>query len=296
MGTELLGGPPAAADLPTNASSLVRTRLTGLVTAASANAVVSPAGLAQVLPGQGGVLISPTLGEAATDWQSDHLEVGASVGHADPAADQALQILACVGNRAVVLDGPAASVSGMVVGKHGAVLVAFPRSALRLIGPGDQVVIEAFGAGLQITGQDQVVLHSCDPALLGWMAGGREPDGRPRIRVAALFAREAAGAGLGMSARRFNLDLDPALASRPGTGAAAALRLGDIVAVLDQDHRRERRFRAGWLAVGVLCHGRSAAGGHGVGMATLLSAPADRISLVADSEASLRAFRPEASR
>jgi Domain of unknown function (DUF4438) len=284
-----------AADLPTNAASLVRTRLVGWVTAASANAVVNPAGLAQVLPGQGGLLIWPTLGEDATGWQSDHLEVGASIRHSDAAADQALQILACVGNRAVVIDGPAATTRGMVVGKHGAVLVAFPRTALQQIGPGDQVVIDAFGAGLQITGQNQVVLHSCDPALLSWIVDGTEPHGL-RIRVTAVFGREAPGGGLGMPASRFNLDLDPALAYRPGTGAAAALRLGDIVAVVDQDHRRERRFRAGWLAVGVICHGRSAAGGHGVGMATLLTAPAHWINLIADSEASLRTFWPEASR
>jgi hypothetical protein len=294
--TELPGSPPVAADFLTNAASLVHTRLVGLVTAASANAVVNPAGLAQVLPGQGGVLIWPTLGEVAMGWQSDHLEVGASVRNSDPAADQALQILACVGNRAMVLDGSAAMSRGMVVGKHGAVLISFPRSTLQQMGPGDRVVIDAFGVGLQITGQDQVFLHSCDPALLGWMVDGTEPHGRLRIRVSALFGREAAAGGLGMPASRFNLDLDPDLASRPGTGAAATLRLGDIVAVADQDHRSERRFRAGWLAVGVLCHGRSAAGGHGVGMATLLTAPADRISLIADSGASLRMFWPEASR
>ncbi len=296
MGTELPGSPPVAADLLTNAASLVHTRLIGLVTAASVNAVINPAGFAEVLPGQGGVLIWPTLGEVAMGWQSDHLEAGASVRNSDPAADQAMQILACVGNRAMVLDGSAAMSRGMVVGKHGAVLISFPRSTLQQMGPGDRVVIDAFGVGLQITGQDQVFLHSCDPALLGWMVDGAEPHGRLRIRVSAVFGREAAGGGLGMPASRFNLDLDPDLASRPGTGAAATLRLGDIVAVADQDHRSERRFRVGWLAVGVLCHGRSAAGGHGVGMATLLTAPADRISLIADSGASLRMFWPEASR
>jgi hypothetical protein len=46
VGTELPGSPPVAADLLTNAASLVHTRLVGLVTAASANAVVNPAGFA----------------------------------------------------------------------------------------------------------------------------------------------------------------------------------------------------------------------------------------------------------
>jgi len=178
----------------------------------------------------------------------------------------------------------------MVAGKHGALLVAFPPSALALLGPGDRIAVEAFGAGLKLTAEDRVVLHSCDPALLGWLLDGTEPDGRLRVRIAATFGREAAGAGLGMPASRFNLDLDPALARDPVTGAAADLRLGDVVAVADQDHRRGRRFRPGWLAVGVLCHGRSAAGGHGVGMATLLTAPADRLSVAGDAAANLQSF------
>src|ERR1700733_6033847 len=113
---------PVATEPPTNTASLVRTRLAGVVSPASANAVVSPGGLAEVLPGQGGVLTSVQLGDAATGWCSDHLEVGASVRHPEPAADQALQVLACVGNQAVVLDGPAARARGMVAGKHGALL------------------------------------------------------------------------------------------------------------------------------------------------------------------------------
>jgi Domain of unknown function (DUF4438) len=279
-----------ATELATNAARLVRTRLVGVVSPASANAVVSPAGLAEVLPGQGGVLTSVQLGDAATGWCSDHLEVGASIRHPEPAADQALQVLACIGNKAVVLDGPASAARGMVAGKHGALLVAFPSSELALIGPGDRVAIEAFGSGLRLAGEDRVVLHSCDPALLEWLLDGTEPDGRLRIRIAAIFAREAAGAGLGMPASRFNIDLDPALARDPVTSAAANLRLGDIVAVADQDHRCGRRFRAGWLAVGVLCHGRSAAGGHGVGMATLLTGPTDRLGLAGDAAANLKSF------
>jgi hypothetical protein len=177
------------------------------------------------------VLIWPTLGEVAMGWQSDQLEVGASVRNCDPAADQALQILACVGNRAMVLDGAAAMSRGMVVGQHGALLISFPRSTLQQMGPGDRVVIDAFGVGLQITGQDQVFLHSCDPALLGWTLDGAEPHGRLRIRVSAVFGREAAGGGLGMPASRFNLDLDPDLASRPVTGIGNLVpvhRAGDV--------------------------------------------------------------------
>jgi len=59
------------------------------------------------------------------------------------------------------------------------------------------------------------------------------------------------------------------------------------VAVLDQDHRYARCYRSGWVAIGVICHGASVGGGHGFGMMTLLSAPADRLALASSTEARL---------
>lgn len=272
----------------TNARQLVKVRLAGVISPASANTVLTPGGTVEVLPGQGGVLLAPALGDVAEGWQSDHLEVGASVRHPEPAADHALQILACVGNRAFVLDGPAAGTEGIVAGKHGALLAAFPQGVLALIGPGDRVAIDALGVGLRITGEESLTIHSCDPRLLFWLLDGTDQAGRLRVRVRAVFRPEAAGAGLGMPASHLNLDLDPSLTRDRIAGVPPVLRLGDIVAVEDQDHSHGRRSRKGWLAAGVLCHGRSAGGGHGVGMATLLSGPAARLALVEDNRTNLR--------
>jgi hypothetical protein len=69
--------------------------------------------------------------------------------------------------------------------------------------------------------------------------------------------------------------------------AAAGLRFGDVVAVLDQDHRYGRQVREGWLVVGVIAHGHSVGGGHGLGMVSLVSGPAARFSLAESKAASL---------
>lgn len=239
-------------------------------------------------PGQGGVVTTPRTGDPADGWLADHLEPGASVGHPDPAVDRAIGILSCVGNRARVLDGPAAGAEGIVVGKHGAVLVAFGADAMTLLAPGERVAIDTVGVGLELDDEPELTFHSCAPELADALLVGRSPDGRVRLRVGRIVPPEAAAAGIGMPAARFNIDLQ---VDQPTTAAfAAGLRFGDIVALLDQDHAAGRRRRPGWVAIGVICHGSSVPGGHGLGLMTLLSGPLARLELVEDATASLDAL------
>jgi hypothetical protein len=239
------------------------------------------------LPGQNGVVGGVRLGDRAGGWASDHLEPGVSLRHPDPAADRALQQLACVGNLATVLDGPAAGARGIVFGKHGALLVMLDRAAMASIAPGERVAIEACGVGQVVADEPDVAVHSCSPELLerllerrgddGRLLERRGDDGRLRVPVRAILPPEASGAGIGMSAARF--DIDVLVDEPPVAELAADLRFGDVVALLDQDHRWVRTPRPGWVAIGVMCHGRSVGGGHGFGLVTLLSGPADRLAL-----------------
>jgi hypothetical protein len=229
-----------------------------------------------VRPGQGGVAPDVGLGDAADPWASDHLEPGASVGHPDAAANDAIQLFACVGNRATVLDGPAAGATGVVIGKHGAVLVAFPRSMAARLAPRSWLAIDARGVGLALDDEPDTSCHSCSPGLLEALIAGRARDGRLRVPVVASFPAEAAGAGIGMPASKFNIDLQvdaPAIAR-----IAARLRFGDVVALHDHDHRWGRQRRPGWVAIGVIAHGHSVGGGHGLGMTTLLTGPLARLA------------------
>ena len=255
----------------TNADRLVRTRLKAVVQPAAANQIVRPDGAFAVLPGQGGVVTGIGLGEIAGKWAGDHVEPGASLGHPDPLANHAIRFLSCVGNPVEVLDGAAAGARGLVFGKHGAVLAMFAPDVVMLIASGDAVAVDAQGIGLADDDFPDLTCHSCSPALFAALA--QKAGGRLRINVAAILPSVAAAAGIGMPAAMFNMDLHTS--SPPVADMAKNLRFGDIVAVMDQDHRFGRQHRKGWAMVGIVSHGTATAGGHGLGLMTLLTAPAE---------------------
>jgi hypothetical protein len=268
-----------------NAGRLVRTRLSAIIQPTRANAAVAPDGRLQVRPGQGGVALGIALGSPAGGWVADHLEPGVSLSHPDPAANSALQTLACAGNRVTMVDGPAAGAEGVVFGKHGAVLAMFAGADLARIAPGEWAVIVAQGVGLAVEGEPDFVCHSCSPQLLERLLNGRDSEGRLRVLIRRVLPAETAAAGIGMPVWRYNMDLH--VDQEPFAELTCDLRFGDVVAVQDQDHRFGRQYRKGWLCVGVIAHGVSVAGGHGFGFMTLLTAPSDRIVLEEADDAAL---------
>ena len=241
-----------------------------------------------VLPGMAGVVANVRVGEPVFAWAADHLEPAVSAGCGDRGRHQALQFLACLGNRVRVVSGPAAGAEGVVVGKHAFVLVDFSRAALDLLAPGDRLVVRAWGQGLRLVGLPDVALRSCSPELLRALvrpgAGGRL-----EIDVVGEIPAYLMGAGLGMSSEWANCDVMLTRAETVERLGFGDLRLGDVVAMLDQDHRFGRGYRAGRVAVGVVAHG-GAGGipGHGVGVVTLLSGPAERFALRRAERANLR--------
>jgi hypothetical protein len=275
-----------------NAARLVRQVLTGEVWPPLADRHAyrtGPDGQPFLLPGMGGVTLDVHCGAPATGYASDHLEPGASIRHRDPAANMALQFLTCVGNQVRVVSGPAAGAVGHVIGQHAYVLADFADAAAAELTAGDAVTVLAVGQGLVLPGHPQVVVKNCDPGLLGAMPGGTRPDGRLEVHVAARVPAEAIGAGAGMASEYANTDLMGAYA---GLGpdlslALEGLRIGDVVALADADHRYGRGYRPDYLTIGVISTGQCMMFGHGPGPSTLLSGPASAFCLVDDLDANL---------
>jgi hypothetical protein len=291
-------------NVTTNAGKLVRQTLTGEVWPPLGDRHVyrtGPDGQPFALPGMGGMTLGVHCGDPATGYASDHLEPGASVRHRDPAANLALQFLTCVGNQVRLETGPAAGTVGHVIGQHAYVLVDFPEPAAEQVTTGDAVTVTAMGQGLALPEHPGIVVKNCDPELLAAMPGGTRPDGRLEVHVAARVPAEAVGAGAGMASEYANTDLMGAYA---GLGDDLSLglegvRIGDIVAVIDADHRFGRGYRPGFLAIGVISTGQCLLFGHGPGPSTLMSGPADRIVLIEDSAANLASWlhaEPEPNR
>ena len=275
----------------TSAARLVRQVLTGEVWPPLADRHayrVGPDGQPFLLPGMGGVTLDVHCGDPATGYASDHLEPGASIRHRDPGANMALQFLTCVGNQVRVVSGPAAGATGHVIGQHAYVLADFTGPAAELT-TGDAVTVLAVGQGLALPGHPQVVVKNCDPGLLAAMPGGTRPDGRLEVHVAARVPAEAIGAGAGMASEYANTDLMGAYA---GLGADLSLgleglRIGDLVALADADHRYGRGHRPDYLTIGVISTGQCMMFGHGPGPSTLMSGPASAFYLVDDCDANL---------
>jgi hypothetical protein len=253
---------------------------------------VDPDGTPFVLPGMGGVTLGVHCGDPATGHAGDHVEPGLSVRHRDEAANYALQYLACVGNRVRVASGPAAGAEGFVIGQHAYVLVDMAEAPLREVTTGDQVTVFARGQGLALADHPEIRVKNCSPELLARLAGGTAPDGALEVHVAAHVPPEAIGAGAGMVSEYANTDLMGAYA---GLGedlslGLESLRIGDVVALADQDHRYGRGYRPGWLTIGVISTGSCQLFGHGPGPSTLMSGPAEAFRVVVDRDANLAAL------
>jgi len=279
----------------TNADRLVRQVLAGEVWPPLADRHayrVGPDGQPFLLPGMGGVTLDVHCGDPATGYASDHLEPGASIRHRDPGANMALQFLTCVGNEVRVVSGPAAGAVGHVIGQHAYVLADFPDQPAAELTTGDAVTVLAIGQGLALPDHPQVVVKNCAPDLLAAMPGGTRPDGRLEVHVAARVPAEAIGAGAGMASEYANTDLMGAYA---GLGpdlslGLEGLRIGDLVALADADHRYGRGYRPDYLTIGVISTGQCMMFGHGPGPSTLLSGPASAFCLVDDVDANLAAW------
>jgi hypothetical protein len=253
---------------------------------------VDPDGKAFFLPGMGGVTLGVHCGDPATGYAGDHVEPGLSVRHRDPSANFALQYLTCVGNTVEVVSGPAAGAVGFAIGQHAYVLVDMDPVAMAQVTTGDTVRVEAVGQGLILEDHRDIVVKNCSPRLLDALGGETLSDGRLEVRVSVVVPPEAVGAGAGMASEYANTDL---MGAYPGWGEELSLgleglRIGDIVALVDQDHRFGRGYRPGFTTIGVISTGSAALFGHGPGPSSLMSGPSEAFSIVTDNSANLAAF------
>jgi hypothetical protein len=242
-----------------------------------------------ILPGMAGVVANARVGDLVFPWAADHLEPGVSAGNPQRDRYQALQFLACIGNVVRVVTGPAAGAEGRVTGKHAFVLVDFPQDALDVLAPGDVLLVRAIGQGLRFLDFDDVAARSCSPALVDGMEVEVTADNRLRVAIAAEVPAFMMGAGLGMSSEWANCDVMFTRREVIERLGFERVRLGDVVAMHDQDHRYGRGYRAGMLAIGVVAHGgHGGIPGHGMGVATILSGPRARFELVQTDGANIR--------
>ncbi len=243
-----------------------------------------------IVPSVGGITPNVRIGDSAFAFMADHIEPGVSVKHPDERLNTTLNVLACIGNEAVVTSGDAKGERGRVTGKHGGVehvMIDFSVDAMRRMTIGDAITVWACGLGMRLLDTPDVKIFNTDPDLLHRM-GAEMHGGRLHVRVARIVPATVMGSGLGRSTVvRGDYDIqtfDDEMAARYGL---RELRLGDLVAISDADNSYGRIYRSGAISVGVVVHGRSFVAGHGPGVTTLLTSTVGAIEVVVDERANL---------
>jgi hypothetical protein len=274
-----------------NEEELLVTAVVGDVTSPSMGSnpyEVGADGVPALPIGVGGISYNVRVGMSALGWAGDQVEPGVSLANPVAAANEALNIFACVGNRAIVRTGDAAGSEGVVVGKHETfmaskhVLVHLDAGPLEQVVPGDSFVVRAHGRGMQVQGLPQVACHSLSPDL--WNAWAPEiRDGRLALRVTRVLPPEVVGMGSG----RVSATTSVALQTEGDGESLAGLRLGDLVAIRDWDATYYTGFREGALTVGVVACGDSPVLGNGPGVTLLTSAPDGRLIPEVDADANI---------
>jgi hypothetical protein len=280
----------------TNREELVVTAVTGEAAPMLINSGlydVSFDGEPYIVPSVGGITPNVRIGDSAFAHLADHVEPGVSTKHTDPKYNTSLNVLACIGNEAIVTSGDAKGERGRVTGKHGGVehvMIDFEPEVMRRMTIGDKITVWACGLGLRLLDAPEVKAFNLDPDLLDRM-DVRIENGRLALHVARVVPAAVMGSGLGRATVvRGDYDIqtfDDAMAERYGL---RELRLGDLVAITDADNSYGRIYRTGAISVGVVVHGRSFIAGHGPGVTTIFTSSAGAIDVAVDEAANLATY------
>jgi hypothetical protein len=280
---------------------MVRTNQNEIVTLAVSGFISAPTldrspyrpdteGIGRVLIGMAGIVYNARVGDPAYGWAGDHVEPGVSIAHPDSDVDHAMHYLTCVGNEAFVASGPASGARGIVTGEHARLLVDFAPEVLDLLSVGDRIVIKTAGRGLQLLDFPGVLVKKAGPTLLARWGLRPSPSGKLQVPVVACLPAHIMGSGAELTPEFVDQDLMTGDRTALAEYGADQLRLGDLVAVMDTDHRYGRGYLPGGISIGLIMHGDSVMTGHGPGCQDLLACVDGSIEPVIDPTANLAHF------
>jgi hypothetical protein len=243
--------------------------------------VIGADGRPQLLPSQGGIVYNVHVGDSAYGWLADLVQPGVSIRAAAEPANQALNVLSCLGNEAIVVSGQATGERGTVIGKSGRfaehVIVHFAPETIEQLAIEDKVLVRAYGRSLALADYTEVQLKSISPRLLDALEVETDAPGALTVPVAAEVPAFLVGAGSGLMHEsgciQIQTDHEQALAEH----GLDELRLGDVVAVRDYDSRWGNGYLKDAVCVGVVAHGDSPRAGYGPGLTVIMASTENRI-------------------
>jgi len=262
--------------------------------------VTTSEGKVEVYPSVGGIALNCRIGDSAIDLMADHVEPGVSIRNTGPSIGEyssngALNVLACIGNKAIVTSGAAKGAEGFVTGKHGGVdhvIVDFDPEVLAKLNIGDKIHIHSFGTGLRlIDNYPEIMVMNIDPGLLKKLGISEQTKEILSINVTHRIPAKIMGSGLGnISAYSGDYDIQMFDKQTVQKYNLDSLRLGDIVAIMDSDASYGWIFREGAITIGIIAHSNSVISGHGPGVTTIMTSSTGKIKPIIKASANLREY------
>lgn len=282
---------------PSNQSALVKVSVLGEIANPTMPGLpaspyfVSAEGEPMLIPMFGGLVYNVGLGDRAIGWAAELIQPGVSIKNANAAANVALGVYACLGNRARVMSGAAQGATGMVIGKSGRfaehVICDFAPADIEKMAPGDKIQVQAYGIGMKLNDFPTIDFKGCSPELLE--AINPDSDGDMLVvPVKGVAPSVLAGAGAGLTSESGAINLqtsDPRLLADNGLDD---LRFGDLVAITDWDSRYGHGYLRGSVVVGVVCQGGSFRSGYGPGLAIIMTSRNGKIQPVVSAGANVK--------
>ena len=280
-----------------NVDKIVRVAAQGHISPPIAFGVeVTHDGQAKQVPGVGGIVYYPRIGDTVFGYEGDHIEPGVSTAFGTEKSGRpnaSYNFLCCAGNDALVISGAAKGKMGTVIGHHGGVenvMIDFPQSVLEKLTYDDKILVRAHGQGLKLLDAPDVTVMNCDPRLLEKLIQ-KLHRGVAEVPVAAVVPAEMMGSGIGStSARTGDYDImtsDPSLNKKHKIGG---LRFGDIIGIEDHHADWGWTLKKGARSIGVVIHSDSLLAGHGPGTTTLLTSALGRIRFRISPRANIGAY------
>jgi hypothetical protein len=237
-----------------------------------------------LLPAYGGIVYNVSVGDSAYGWLADCVHPGVSINLKDDTGNRGLNLLACVGNTAIVMTGEARGARGVVTGKSGRfsehVIIHFSRADREKMAIGDKINIKAVGVGLALSDHPTVKLKSCAPELLDVLELSSSPNGKLCVPVTAVVPPHLLGAGAGLTSEGGSLHIQTQDRAAVAAAGLDKLRLGDIVALQDFDSSWNHGYLRGSVGIGVVGQGDSPRAGYGPGVTLLMTSQAGDIEPV----------------
>jgi hypothetical protein len=165
-------------------------------------------------------------------------------------------------------------------------LADFDPEAMDRLCVDDWVLVKARGRGLRFTDYPEIHVTNASPEFIESLDIRDLGDGI-EVPVVGEIPSYIMGSGLELNSDFVDQDMMSGDRERLAELGIDNLRLGDLVAVPQMDHRYGRGYAEDVATIGIIIHGDSILTGHGAGVQTLISGKVDQIRWRVDPSANL---------